>query len=434
MPRLAYKHYMLGVLSLLAFLSFLDRNALGIMFQDIKGDLNLSDTQLGFLSGISFAFFYAVMGIPIARWADRGDRVLIISLTAILWSVFVALCGLATSFLQLLLLRVAVAIGEAGCVPPAYSLMADYFTRSERPRATAIYGLSGLLSLIVAYILGAWLNEKYGWRIAFFCLGIPGLLLGALAWLTLKEPRRTEGLRTKPVTQPPFKDVCVLLWANRTFRHLLLCISILFFFSYGIMQWQPAFFIRSFGLGTEELGVWLAMSIGLGGLFGAYMGGEWAVRFAAHDESLQLKAMAVAIGVSGVAGTLVYVCSGPYIAFGLTALSAVGGSSINGPLIATMQTLVPVRMRAVAIALVFLVANLIGMGFGPLVVGALSDAFRPWTGEDSLRYALILMGPGLLLCAWQAWRASETVARDLESARTEQRQEAQDESSAEQPA
>jgi MFS family permease len=415
----AYRHYLLGVLTILLLFNYIDRVALGLLLQDIKVDLNLTDTQLGFLTGIAFALFYSVMGVPIARWADRGNRVLIISLTAIAWSVAVALCGVAHSFVQLLLIRIVVAVGEAGCVPPAFSLLPEYFQRSERPRATAIYGVGGAASFIVSYFLAGWLNELYGWRMTFVLLGAPGLVLAALAWFTLKEPRRTSGWRVAPAPapQPALTEVCRVLWRSRTFRHLLICLSVLYFFGYGILQWQPAFFVRSYGLGTREIGTWLAMTYGVGGLLGAYLGGEWSVRQAPNDERTQLRAMSLAIVSSGVLSTLVYICPSPYVGFVLVGLAAVGLYTTNGPLLATIQTLVPEHMRAVTFALVYLVANLIGMGLGPLTAGAMSDAFRPWAGDESLRYSLLILAPGYFWCAWHAWRAGDTVAHDLAHAR-----------------
>src|SRR5580704_16172504 len=173
MERGLYKKYLLGVLLVILAFNSVDGLALGLVLQDIKVDLSLTDSQLGLLSGIAFALFYSVMGIPIARWADRGNRVTIISLTAAVWSVMVALCGMAASFTQLLLIRVGVAIGEAGCIPPAHSLIADYFGRAERPKAVAIYMLAGSLTTLIGYFVAGWLSEFYGWRAMFILLGLP---------------------------------------------------------------------------------------------------------------------------------------------------------------------------------------------------------------------------------------------------------------------
>jgi predicted MFS family arabinose efflux permease len=392
----AYRSYMLSVLLAILAFNYVDRLALSLLLQDIKIDLGLSDTQLGFMSGIAFAVFYSIMGIPIALWADRGNRVTIIAITTALWSAAVALCGVAGSFIQLLLIRIGVAVGEAGCIPPAHSLIADYFTRAERPRAVAIYMLGFPLSTVVGYFLAGWLNQLYGWRVTFIMLGLPGLALAALAWLTLREPRARSSqfvgaqVSTEKVVavaasgHPSLKEVCITLGSNVTFRHLLFGWSVISFFGYGIMQWQPAFFIRSYGLPTGELGTWFAVIWGVGGLLGTYWGGEFAFRRAAHNERLQLKAIAVAYVGFGALSACMYLSSNHYLAFGLMGLAAVGVCTVAGPLFAATQTLVPERMRAMSIAVFYLFANLVGLGLGPLAVGALSDVLQPRLGVASM--------------------------------------------------
>lgn len=405
-----YKSYLLAVLLIVLAFNLMDRLALGLMLQEIKTDLSLSDTQLGFLTGIAFALFYSAMGIPIARWADQGNRVLIIALTTLLWSVAVFVSGMAVSFLQLLLIRIAVAVGEAGCVPPAHSLIADHFTRSERPRAVARYMLGGPLSVTIGYFLAGGLNELYGWRMTFMILSVPGIFLAGLVLFTLKEPRGRQPAEAQCVAA---KEVCRVLCANKTFRHLAIFFSVVQLFGTGILQWQPAFFIRSYGMTTGELGMWLAAIFGLGGMLGMYLGGEWASRRAANDEPLQLRAMAVAYCGFAIVSALTYLVPNQYWAFGLLALAAVGGATTTGPLFATFQTLVPPHMRAMSMALVYFCANLIGMGLGPLAAGALSDALHALAGQESLRYALLALSPGYLWGAWHLWRASQTLTADL---------------------
>jgi MFS family permease len=427
-----YKNYLLTVLLTIYAFNSVDRLALGLLLQDIKVDLELNDTQLGFLTGIAFALFYATMGIPIARWADRGNRVTIISITTALWSLAVALCGLASSFLHLLLFRIGVAVGEAGCVPPAHSLIAENFTRAERPGAVSRYMLGGPLSAVIGYFLAGWLNEVYGWRATFLLLGLPGLLLAGLAWFTLRESR-AQKINTRVVDnlsrdtplhsrctelssdEPGLKEVFVTLWSNITFRQLLFGYSIMAFFAQGVAQWQPAFFIRSHGLETGELGTWLSVITGVGGFLGLHWGGKLATRYAPHNERLQLKATAVAYANFGIISACIYLSSNYLLAFGLLGLATAGANMAIGPLLATIQTLVPSRMRATSIAIIYLFANLIGMGLGPLAAGVLSDMFKPWVGEESLRFVLLTLCPGFIWGAWYLWRASKTVAQDLES-------------------
>src|SRR5947207_4925448 len=315
-----YKHYLLAVLMVILAFNYVDRLALGLVLQDVKLEFQASDTQLGFLSGMAFAIFYSVMGIPIARWADRGNRVTIISLSAAFWSVAVALCGAVGNFAQLLLARVGVAVGEAGFMPPANSLIPDYFERAERPRAVATYMLGTALSNLIGYFLAGWLNELYGWRAMFAWLGLPGLALAVIAGLTLREPRTRKsatcvcGAALAPA-QPGLREVCQRLWGCTTFRHLLLCFSVVSFFGYGIAQWLPAFFFRSFRLKSGELGTWLAVIYGLGGAIGMYLGGALASRFAARNERVQLKALAVVMSCYGVISALVYLSPTAYVAF-----------------------------------------------------------------------------------------------------------------------
>lgn len=429
MKQNLYKRYLLGVLLIIQAFNAVDGLTLGLVLQSIKLDLRLSDTQLGFLSGIAFALFYSLMGIPIARWADRGNRVLIIALTTGLWSIAVALCGLAANFAQLLLIRVVVAVGEAGCIPPAHSLIADYFERAQRPRAIAIYMLGGSLSTVLGYWAAGWLNEDYGWRATFMIIGLPGVALALLARLTLREPRLAalaalsrEAMLAKPQSppavlpepfQPSAREVCARLWSSRTFRHLLMCISIFYFFATGIQQWQPAFFIRSYGLKTGEMGSWFAVVYGLTSLLGTYWGGALASRYAANNEALQLRAWAIMGCLFGVTSALVYLAPNYHVAFGLLGLAALVGGLGNGPLFATIQTLVPERMRSTSVAIIYLFANLIGVGLGPLAAGMLSDALRPLVGEESLRYALLALCPGYAWGSWHLWRASQTVMGEL---------------------
>lgn len=427
-----YRRYVLVLLMIILTFNYVDRVALSMVLQPIKRDLHITDTELGFLSGLAFAFFYATMGIPIARWADRGNRVAIIAGTTGLWSLMVALSGRAASFAQLVLIRVGVGIGEAGCMPPANSLIPDYFPRAERPRAMGTYLLGGSLSLILGYFLAGWLNQLFGWRVMFMLIGLPGVVLGILSWATLDEPRLSkakgaggEGAVSmdRAVTEvrltgsgPSMAEVVRTLWASRTFRHLLMEFSVAYFFGYGLLQWIPAFFIRSYGFATGALGTWLALTYGLTGLIGTYWGGVWASRYAGGNERLQFRVITGALVGLALIWSALFLTSNVHVDFALLGIGVLGGATMNGPVFAAIQALVPADMRATAIAVIYLFANLIGMGLGPLSAGALSDALHPYLGAQSLRYALVLMCPGYLWAAWHQWVASKTVEYDLGTA------------------
>ena len=236
---IARRHYLLGLLTVIVAFNYTDRFALGVALEDIKHDLHATDAQLGLLSGIAFALFYSIMGIPIARWADRSNRVVIIGVATAVWSAAVALCGAARGLGQLMLIRVVVGVGEAGCVPPALSLIADYFSRAERARATSVYLQGVSVAMIFGYFAAGWLNAAFGWRAMFVMIGLPGLILGALCLWTLREPR--AGMPQQAVTQVSFLSAWHSIWGSLTYRHIVYASAVLWFFTYGTMGWAPAF-------------------------------------------------------------------------------------------------------------------------------------------------------------------------------------------------
>lgn len=418
----------LAVLTLIFAFNYVERYAFSLLLQDIKTDLQLSDTQIGLLTGILFALFYSVMGIPLARWADRGNRKTIITVTTLLWSAALATCSLATNFIQLVVIRIGVGVGEAGIVPAAHSLIADYFDRNERPKAVATFMVGAPASVFGGYLVAGWLNDLFGWRSTLLLIGLPGIALALVASLLLREPRRetkledAEHSRSRVAVQRPSIErvptgvLIATLWSNVTFRHLVIAFSVMYFFGFGVQQWKPAFFLRSYGLSTAELGTWLAFINGVSGVAGTWVGGQWATRFASNNERLQLKVTAVAYAAFGIISSLVYISPNYYAAFGFLALASFGAAAAVGPLFATMQTLVPPHMRALSIASVYLVANLIGMGFGPLAVGVLSDMTASVFGAQSLRISLLIMCPGYVWGGYHLWLATRTVERDMASA------------------
>ena len=412
MLKLAYKYYLLALLTVVAVFSYLDRYVLSLLLEPIKQDFQLSDSELGLVTGFAFALFYAVVGIPLARWADRGNRNTVVFVTTALWSAMVVLCGLVGNFTQLLLVRVGIAVGEAGCLPPAQSLIADYFGRAERARAMGIYWMCAPIATIIGYFGGGWLAESVGWRMTFIVMGLPGILLAILAKLSLREPRLKQKSRLV-VEHPSFKEVLNTLWRQRTFRHIVTAFCVSYFFGMGVFIWMPTFFIRSHGLETGELGIWLALTFGGGALFGTYLGGMLASRYASGREAIQLKAVAVAFVLGGLLSVMVYLSPNKYHALAYMAISAIIGTLGTAPIFSAIQSLVNDRMRSVALAIIFLVSNLIGFGLGPLAVGVLSDLLVPTFGQESLRYALTLFSPGYLWVAYYYWKAGDTIEADI---------------------
>jgi len=417
-----YRSYALCLLTGILAFNYVDRFALGVLAQDIKVSLHLSDTELGLLTGIVFAAFYAVMGIPIARWADRGNRVHVISLTVATWGAAVAACGLAANVVQFALLRMTVAVGEAGCYPPSLSLISDLFGRAERPKAISLFLLGSPIALTVGYFAAGWLDQYFGWRTTFILIGSAGAPLALLVILTLREPRRSPQIpgstaEPAPIGEAalPFGEVIAHLWRNQAYRNLFLSFSVWGFFGYGILQWLPAYFERSYHLTGGALGTWLAIIDGGAALLGTWLGGELAFRYAAQNERLQLAALAFLYGSLSIFGLATYLAPNAGLALTALGISAFVGGLTNGPIFSATQTLVPPRMRAMSISLLYLFCNLVGMGLGPLAVGALSDALHASFGKESLRIALVVFCPGYIWCAWHVWLASRSVTADIEA-------------------
>ena len=418
------KSFLLLLLLIIFTFNFVDRQILALSLQSIKSEFGLSDTQAGFLTGMAFALFYSIMGIPIARWADTGNRSRVISITTALWSVMVIVCGLVGNFAQLLLARVGVAIGEAGAIPPAHSLIADHFPRSERARAVSIYMLGGPLSIIVGNFFGGGIIEAYGWRAAFIILGAPGLLFALLAHLCIRETRQNKvydkALNVDPRTasavdsyEGPWWRPVVKLMRHRTFSHLTFAFTIFYFFGYGVSLWIPSFYIRSHGISISELGLWMAVIWGLGAGAGTYFGGWWASRYAQQNEQFQLAAASAVTAIYALVTPSIYIVPNKYLSFGLMGVSAFVVSSWSGPVFAILQTIVQARMRALAVAIIYFVANLVGMGLGPLVAGFASDILSAWFADQSLRYALALISPGFIWAAIHLRAASKSIKQDI---------------------
>jgi MFS family permease len=421
---------MFAVLAITGAVGGSEGMALGLVVQDVKRDFALTDVQIGLLTGFAFVLFYALAGLAIARWADRGNRVVIISLAMAAWGICLAAYGTVTSFLQLVLLRVGLGIGEAGYAPVTQSLIKDYFDRVERPRVNAIYFAVGpLVAQLFGNYLAGRLNEVYGWRPMFMMLSLPGFAMAIVTRFTLREPRleqsydgtvvarlaRTEYVPSIVNTPTPLrmKEVLVTLWSNRTLRHLYFYLAVSSFVSTGLGSWVAAFFVRSYGLKTGELGSWFAFIMVIGGALGPLLGGAWCSRYAASNETRQLRAMVIVACGLAVVSPFTYLVHNYYIALGVLALVVLLQGSFVGASWALVQTLIPKNMVASGVAILMLNNALLGAGLGALVVGALSDALQAQFGDESLRYALVAMCPGFLWATWHSWQASKSVTVDV---------------------
>jgi MFS family permease len=414
----AYKGYALALMTTVYTVNLIDRQLIGLLLQPIAREFALTDTQLGFLTGIAFGFFYALLGVPIARWADRGNRVTITSLAIGLWGITVASCVLVGNFGQLVFARVAASVGEAGCKPPTYSLVGDYFSgTAERTRAMSIYWLAGPIAGLIAYVVGGWLNQLVGWRMTFFIIGLPGIALALLVKLTIREPRSQDAAAPLPPSVP----INQVLWQivhRGSLRNLCIGLILIFTMFYGVSPWNMVFLMRSHGMSTAELGVWWGFLSGAAGISATLIGGYAANRWFSGDEPGQMRLSAASVA-SAVPFYVAFLLIGQkewavvLLAFWYFSLTAVAA-----PTFSAMQRLVPGEMRATVMALIMLFCNLIGMGLGPQAIGILSDLLRPHYGVDSLRYALFSV---LILMFWAAYhflRVAKFVRQDLEEVET----------------
>ena len=389
-----YRRYALGVLLVVYVFNFVDRSILTILLEDIKRDLGLSDTALGFLTGISFALIYTTAGIPIARWADRGTRRSIIALGLLVWSGMTAMCGLAQNFVQLSLARFGVGLGEAACSPPAHSLISDFFPSERRATALSVYALGIPIGGAIGMFVGGWIAQLLDWRFAFMAVGLPGLALALFVRLYLREPPRgySDGapLDSQP-SQLPLGEVLGYLLRLRSFRHLSLAASLHAFYGYGAGAFIVPFMIRVHGFETGELGTWLA---GLGLTFGAlgtFLGGFLADRLARRDQRWYLWLPALATVLAMPFAALLYLWPEGRMALLFYAPGAALGGMWLGPTFALTQGLARPAMRALAAAVLLFIINLIGMGLGPQATGIVSDLLEPRLGVEAVRYALLIV-------------------------------------------
>lgn len=413
-----YKYYALAVVTAVYTLNLVDRGLMTLLLQPIKEDLRLTDTELGTLTGVAFALFYATLGIPIARWADRGNRVSIASLAILLWGGTVMSCLFVKSYLQILCARVAAAVGESGCKPPTYSLVGDYFPRpDERTAAMAGYWMGSPIASLISFMLGGWLNERYGWRTTFFLMGVPGIILAVVVKLTLVEPREGR-LRSAEVTQKtvPIVRVFSVLWRQLSLRNLGFALILLYSMGMGLAPWYAAFMIRTHKMGTGELGVWLGAIFGLGGIFGTLLGSHVSRRWFSGNERGQLRASAVTVALLVPFFVVFLMASSTSVALVMLLPVMLGFNFFLAPTYSLLQRLVSDEMRATTLAILMMLANLIGMGLGPQVVGILSDWFAPQMGADSLRYAMLIVSLIALWGAYHFWKAADTVMDDLATA------------------
>jgi predicted MFS family arabinose efflux permease len=384
----SYRRYALALLVAIYTVNFLDRQVVTLLIEPIKADLKLDDFQVGAMGGLWFALLYTILGIPIARAADKGDRPVIMTISLAVWSGFTLLAGAAWNFVVLAIARMGVGVGEAGCTPTAHSLISDYFPKASRARALAIYSMGISIGSLLGMALGGIIAGTWGWRAAFFVAGAPGLLLAALAIFSLVEPRRAVNFKpTAHAPHIPITQGLALLSRKPTFWLLALGGAFAASVSYSHSFFLTSYFLRNYypevtqaasGFGMTQLGyLGLAMGLaaGIGGVIGSWLGGWWCDKFGAKD-ARQFAVLPLVFPFIGLP-VFWYLASlhDINLAMILLIIPNIGVAIWYGPVYGGVPGLVPPAMRATAAAILLFVINIIGLGGGPTLFGMVSDMF-----------------------------------------------------------
>jgi predicted MFS family arabinose efflux permease len=415
LPSAGYVRYVIVLLCVITICNYMDRMALAVLSPLIKADLELSDAGLGLLIGLAFSLFYAVCGIPIARWADRGNRRNIIALAIGVWSVMTALCGAAQNFWHLFLARVGLGMGEAGSVTPGASILCDYVPLKRRSGALAVMGAGSSGGVLAGMVLAGWLGEEIGWRWTFVALGLPGIGLALLVRFTLREPVR--GALDAAKDEKPnrsLRETVGFLWRSRTYRLITLYLISNGFVQYGLNQWWPSYYARMFEMSLSSIGIYLGVALGASGGLGVLAGGAIALRTGRRNVGLPLKisGWTVSASIPLVLASL-FVPSVPH-SIAYISLAAFFWGFAGGPVLAAQYSVVTSRMRATAGSLAIFLASVLGFGLGPFSVGVVSDLLAPSLGTESLRYALLVPAVTIAVMATALFGAARTLPADLE--------------------
>jgi MFS family permease len=417
LPGMAYRSWFLFVMTLVSASVVGERYMMAVMVGPIKAELHLSDFQIGMAKDLAIAIVYIVAVIPLARMADRWSKRKIVALAASVWSVAVLLCGLAKSFPMLVMGRAMIGLGEGGFTPPSQSWIADKFPMKQRATALAIFLLGASLGNFTGPAVGGWLTQTYGWREAMMFASIPGFLLVPVVWFTLRDVPSglADGHTKEQVAVRPFVETVKEILRIKTVPLLIGAAALNTLLTLGLVSWAPAFMERTHGMAARDAGLQMGGALFLGSVIGHSVGGPLADFLGRRDLRWYIWLMVF----SGLAATTIgyILLTGPaewvFPLFGLNML--VGGLSA-APLMAVIAGIAPAHSRSVAVAMLMVAINVVGLGCGPLFVGWLSDMLHPAYGQESLgvamRWALVVGGPSFVL----AWLASRTCLADFEKA------------------
>lgn len=412
-PAVKGRTLMMAMLVIAYTLNFIDRQIIGILAEPIKGDLGLTDAELGWMGGTAFALFYTALAIPLAMLADRKNRSWIIAIGLGLWSAATALCGIAQNFWQLFLARMSVGVGEAAGVAPAYSLISDLYPAKQRARALAIFSLGIPFGSALGVLFGGLLAAQVDWRFAFISIGLAGVLFAPLFKWIVRDPghgRPDEGERA---AAPSLGVVLRAVSAKPSFWLLSFGAGTASLVSYGLAFWIPSFMARSFGLDLTERSLILAAMMLVGGTVGIWSGGIAGDRLGnAHPRGYAL-VPAIAFAITLPAYLLAFSANDVLTSALIFVIPTALGLMWLGPVVTAVTRLVPPEMRATASALFLFINNLIGLGAGSTVIGAISDALSSRYGDEALRYSAMATSLLYALAALLMLFAARRLSRDV---------------------
>jgi predicted MFS family arabinose efflux permease len=406
------------VLTLIATVQFFDRALMVVILEPLKQEFSLTDAQLGFLSGFSYAAAFALAGIPFGWMADRGNRRNLLAALLAIWSALVAFAGSANSFMALVLTRVGIGAADAGGQPCSVSIISDLYPTQRRASAVAIFFVGVPLGMASGFIVGAIVAGQLGWRTAFYVAAAPGVLLTILLLLLVKEPKRgaSDGLQESKDNAPPLSETFAFMRSQKSLVYLMAASVLVTASSSAMMSWIGSLLVRVHGLSLENVGMLTGLCMGGFGAIGTIVFGWVADRQGAKDMRNQPRMMAIAaavIAISGTAVSLLPTVLGAAISLALFASMVAG---LNGPTYALTQSLVRVRMRGTSMSTLVVLLNLIGVGVGPALAGILSDQFAAAFGAESVRWAMVcvlMMNiPAVVLFV----RCAHTIQDDLQRA------------------
>jgi predicted MFS family arabinose efflux permease len=408
----------LGVLLGVYILNFLDRQIVAILAEPIARDLSLNDAEIGVLTGLSFALFYTTVGLPIARYADRPktDRVRLIAISMAVWSAMTALCGFGANFVHLLLARIGVGVGEAGCTPPAHSLITDLAPPEKRARAFAIYQLGPPVGGLIGMMLGGVLADTIGWRNTFIVVGLPGIFLAIVVTLLLRDPRHAVKTSVRSTMSPGLgtREAFRIIFASRAMRRLLVVGALASFSIFGILIWTTIYFQRSHGLTPGETGIWFGLVNGIASIGGVWLGGLIGDRERKRGAQHLLSVVAIAMILAVPFYLAAFAVADWRMSMALLFPAILLTWLYVAPYYSAVQGLVPPLARATASAVILFLQNLVGAGIGPVLLGIASDLLKPQFGDESVRTVLTVSCMVSLIAGLVLWSTRQFLPEELD--------------------